>query len=62
MRKIVFRENDQSGYNKEGLFHQWGTLWSEGAMYSVAIIEMPDGTIVTKNPWEIKFVKDGDTK
>ena len=57
MRKVLFRENDQSGYNKEGLFHQWGLLSKEGLMYSVAIIELANGTIVTKNPWEIKFVK-----
>ena len=57
MRKVLFQDKNESCYNKEGLFHQWGILSKEGLMYSVAIIELPNGTIVTKNPWEIKFVK-----
>lgn len=44
----------------EGLFHQWGNDFEEyesgPANYSVGIIELPDGHIVTAVPEKIQFV------
>ena len=45
---------------EEGVFHQWGVEYEEfenGAVnYTVAIVEMPDGTIQTPIPQLIRFL------
>lgn len=51
-----------NGYDDagEGRFHGWGVEYEEfetgPGNYSVAIIEMPDGTMQTLAPWLIRFL------
>jgi hypothetical protein len=49
-----------SGFDYQGLFHEWGVGCSEGETsfgnYSIALIELPDGTIEEVLPTNIKFV------
>ncbi|WP_277593635.1 hypothetical protein [Pseudomonas chlororaphis] len=44
----------------EGKFHGWGVEYEEfengPGNYSVAIVEMADGTIQTLMPWAIRFL------
>ena len=46
----------------EGLFHEWGTDYEEfesgPGNYSVAIVELPDGRIITPRPNDIQFLDD----
>lgn len=50
----------ESDYTHEGIFHRWGLDFAETnggtGSYSVAIIEMPDGTIELILPQYIKFI------
>ena len=45
-----------------GLFHQWGSDYDEyqdgPGNFTVAIVEMPDGTVKSVNPSEIKFIEE----
>ena len=49
-----------SEFKYEGLFHQWGNACTEGETsfgnYSVALIELSDGTIEEVLPTNIKFI------
>ncbi|MDF9893424.1 UNVERIFIED_ORG: hypothetical protein OKW25_002571 [Pseudomonas vranovensis] len=44
----------------EGKFHGWGVEYEEfengPGNYSVAIVEMADGTVQTLMPWAIRFL------
>jgi hypothetical protein len=44
----------------EGKFHSWGVEYEEfengPGNYSVAIVEMADGTVQTLMPWAIRFL------
>ncbi len=44
----------------EGVFHQWGSEYEEfeagPGNYTVGLVEMPDGSIETFVPWQIKFI------
>lgn len=44
----------------EGKFHGWGVEYEEfesgPGNFSVAIVEMPDGTVQTLMPWAIRFL------
>ncbi|MNN69161.1 hypothetical protein D3C81_1849240 [compost metagenome] len=50
----------------EGKFHGWGVEYEEfesgPGNYSVAIVEMPDGTVQTLMPWAIRFLDSADAK
>lgn len=52
-----------SDFIHEGVFHQWGNAYEEfdsgPGNYSVAIIEMPDGTIETPLAGNVKFKVEG---
>ena len=54
----------ETDYPNEGLFHQWANAYEESSEgfgnYTVAIIEMPDGTIKQVIPSNIKFVEPTD--
>ena len=51
----------ESDYIHDGVFHEWGTEYEEfedgASQYSVAIVELPDGTIETIHPEYIKFLE-----
>lgn len=44
-----------------GFFHEWGTNYREfeagAGNYSVAIVELPDGRIITPLPGDIQFLE-----
>jgi len=50
----------------EGKFHGWGVEHEEfengPGNYSVAIVEMADGTVQTLMPWLIRFLDSEDAK
>lgn len=50
----------QTDYPNTGLFHQWGSICEESdngiATSTVALIELPDGTIEEVFPSRLKFV------
>ena len=50
----------QKDFENAGLFHQWGTSYEEfesgAGNFTVAIVEMPDGTIEQVLPENLKFV------
>jgi len=50
----------EDDYTQEGLFHQWGVSYEEfesgPANFTIAIIELPDGSIVEIEPNRIKFL------
>lgn len=55
-------QNGQPGHYEEfenGVFHQWGSDYEEfesgAGNYSVAIVELPDGKVVTPNANDIQF-------
>lgn len=43
-----------------GLFHQWGAETIDGITYTVAIVELEDGSVIT--PWfeEVQFVTSSE--
>ena len=41
-----------------GKFHTWGMEADEGVSYSVAIVELPDGKIVTALPEKTRFCNE----
>ena len=44
-------------YEADGKFHQWGQeAWEESFTYTVGIVELEDGSIVTTEPRNIKFI------
>ena len=46
-------------HEADGLFHQWGQqMFEESFVYTVGIVELADGTIVTVEPVDIKFEKE----
>lgn len=49
----------QSDFENEGLFHTWGSDYEQFengvANYTVAIVELPDGTIEQIYPENLKF-------
>jgi hypothetical protein len=51
----------ESDYVNEGLFHQWGNSYEEfesgAGNFTVAIVELPDGTIGEILPSNIKFIE-----
>lgn len=64
MRRVLFKRYEDvngrriwSDFVYEGLFHAWGHEDNGyGSMYSVAIIELPDGRVETVLPERIKFI------
>lgn len=50
----------QTEFENEGLFHKWGNAYEEfesgAGNYSIAIVEMADGTIQSVLPSNLKFV------
>lgn len=50
----------------EGKFHGWGVEYEEfeagPGNHTVAIVEMPDGTVQTLVPWLIRFLDSEDAK
>jgi len=50
----------------EGLFHQWGNAYEESTAgfgnYTVALIEMPDGTIESVLPDNVRFSESEPTR
>ncbi len=50
----------ETDFSNEGLFHQWGNSYEEfesgAGNYSVALVELPDGTIAEVLPSNIKFI------
>ena len=68
-RKVeVFKRSYPQGYNTppvishvaDGLFHCWGQEYEEFAEgpgnFTVAIIELEDGSIITPHPTDIRFI------
>ena len=49
-------------YTSEGLFHQWANSYEEfesgPGNYTIALVEIEDGTIVEILPYNIKFIKE----
>ncbi len=45
---------------QEGVFHQWGNAYEEfedgPGNYTVAIVELPDGKVVTPEAKDIQFI------
>ena len=74
MRKVIYYEDKRnvqtSKYDKEvvgeALFHQWGLDYEEfetgAGNYSVAILELESGDVITVAANLIKFVKQKDSK
>jgi len=50
----------EQDFTNNGLFHQWAAAYEESSEgfgnYTVGLIEMPDGTIESVLPMNIKFV------
>lgn len=50
----------EKDYNSKGVFHQWGLAMEETsdhvASYSIALIEIEDGSVVEVLPSNLKFV------
>ena len=46
----------------EGLFHQWGTVTTDGGVNTVALVELEDGTIVEVLPANIFFLVETKEK
>lgn len=50
----------EDDYKNEGLFHQWANAYEEydGIVgnYTIALVELIDGTIVEVSPSNLKFV------
>jgi len=71
-RKVkVLKRTYPHGYNQpavveeigHGEFHCWGSGYEEfeagPGNYTIAIVEMPDGSIVTPWPADVVFIKEG---
>lgn len=60
MVQVPGSNNWSKEYLQEGKFHQWGTETEEGetgfVARSVAIVELPDGTIQNVLPNNVKFI------
>lgn len=62
MRKVLFRKWSintrqwEKEFEHEGLFHSWGLDSGDAESWSVALIEVPDGTIEMVLPINIKFI------
>jgi len=67
---IVLKRTWPHGYNQPavveeigvGEFHCWGSGYEEfeagPGNYTIAIVEMPDGAIITPNPCDVVFIKE----
>jgi len=48
-------------FTHDGIFHQWANAYEESSEgfgnYTVALIELPDGTIIKVLPSNLKFVE-----
>lgn len=66
VRDSLGRLMDEKEDAGEGKFHGWGVEYEEfengPGNYSVAIVEMADGTIQTLMPWAIRFLDGEDAK
>lgn len=51
----------ETEFKNEGLFHQWGYAYEESSEgfgnYTVAIVELQDGTVIEVLPSNVKFIK-----
>lgn len=51
---------------EQGLFHQWGCTYEEfeagPGNYSVAIVELPDGTIIMPYPTDLQFLPEQEER
>lgn len=52
----------EENYTHEGLFHQWANSYEEfesgPGNFTVALVEIEDGTIIEILPCNIKFIKE----
>lgn len=52
-------QSDRYEEFENGVFHQWGSSYEEyengAGNYSVAIVELPDGKVITPNANDIQF-------
>lgn len=52
----------ESDYFNDGLFHQWANSYEEfesgPGNYTIALVEIEDGTIIEVLPCNIKFIKE----
>jgi len=52
----------EKDFTHEGLFHQWAAMCDEGSEnygnYTVALVELPDGTIERVEPDKIQFINE----
>jgi hypothetical protein len=50
----------EEGFLHEGIFHQWASAYEEfesgAGNYTIALIELPDGTMEEVLPTNIKFI------
>jgi len=59
MRKVLFKKWIDKKWKEgiEGIFLSWGLDTEDNSSYSVAIIEMPDGSIEMVHPSNFKFIE-----
>lgn len=65
MRNVIYNQYVKStgtkagyittNYPFTGLFLEWGLDSDDGASYTVALVELPDGTVDTVIPTRLKF-------
>jgi hypothetical protein len=52
----------EEGFPHEGIFHQWAATYEEGTEgfgnYTVALVELPDGTVESVLPCNIQFINE----
>ena len=52
----------EKDFTHEGLFHQWAAAYEEGTEgfgnYTVALVELPDGTVEPVLPCNIQFINE----
>lgn len=57
---MISAKHEDVDYIHEGVFHQWASAYEESSEgfgnYTVAIVELPDGTITEVLPSRIKFI------
>lgn len=46
----------EKDFLNDGIFHQWGLAIEDSSSYSIALVELNDGTIIEVLPNNLKFV------
>jgi hypothetical protein len=58
----VWSRESKGWVQVEGWFHQWGNGYEEfesgPGNYTMAIIELPDGRVVTAMPEDVRFLQE----